>query len=978
MTKRLRLMAVLLSIVMLALALPVTVSCADIEDARVSDAPAPIVVLLDKDGDEYEVVTKNGTNYLFLPGAADLKSVMVKYVGDRELYTQDVGDLYRKGETAVYDFSSGTATIYEFDSDADEYIAYELTVMQGAEIPSLYFTLDEADHSGYKDVLSWLNSNKENETTGYLTMIDADGNVIYDNTCDTIKGRGNTSFVAPGIQYDEEDGGYKDEKKSLNIKLSKKTELIEGAGKMKKWSLIHMRISEAYHYDWTGLCYNLGFQTYRVLSGEGYYGNLSQYVDVYLDGEYRGVYILVERLDNNAAVEVTDQEDFVASESSAKISVRDRSDPAIQAGVRYYRYTADAVKTADFDISGGYLLETNFNNLEECGFVTARGMHFDLKAPEVCTREQVQYIAKYVQNFENAIYSDTGYNDEGKHYSEYVDVVSLANMTLTYAFFQNWELFRTSTYAYIDVADSAHPKLTFGPAWDFETGDTILTGDDTLFGQHNTYEATQQYIWLEQLWQKADFMEVLYERATALGPILDAALEQGSAVEGVTSAQDLVEGAHDSLVMNWTRWGLEDYLDSKSKYRDHENDYDYYSETYIDALITRKENWDSYWNFDEHLFGATVTGEYEIATGKTALYCDVNSDGAVAYQWHELGTNGVTLTPLEGETGAYLIIEDHGIFVCELIGNNNAFWVGANGDIFSQKKISMMTTPYDTGDAEEVAEFEAEHLPGEWEIAEEPTCRSKGLRVKRCTVCEEKEVLVSELTEYGDHDDGEWKVEQRPTVEKTGTEVLRCTVCNEELDRRFIPKLFNNKFIDVDMDKWYGVAVQFAVTNDFFNGVSENRFDPDGSMTRAMLVTVLARLDGANVDNDRSAPFTDVKTRQWYTGAVIWAAQEGIVNGVGNNKFDPDGIVTREQVAAILYRYAQYKGIATDERADLTVFEDGDKVSDYAKEAMSWINGVQIIKGVSATRIAPLDNCTRAQVAEMLRLYCAKYIVGEE
>ncbi len=976
MTKRLRLMAVLLSIIMLAMTLPVTVSCADIEDARVSDAPAPVVVLLDKDGDEYEVVTKNGTNYLFLPGAAGLKSVTVKYTGNKELYTQDVGDLYQNGETAVYDFSSGTATIYEFDSNADEYIAYELTVMKGAEIPSLYFTLDEAEYSGYKDVLAWLNSDKENETTGYLTMIDGEGNVIYDNTCDTIKGRGNTSFVAPGIQYDEE-GGYKDEKKSINIKLSKKTELIDGAGKMKKWSLIHMRISEAYHYDWTGLCHNLGFQTYRTLAGEDYYGNMSQFVDVYLDGEYRGVYILVERLDNGAAVDVTDPEDYVESENeSHRTTVSDSSDPAIRAGVQMYRYTTDAVATEEFDITGGYLLETNFRNLEECGFVTARGMYFDLKAPGVCTREQVQYIAKYVQDFENALYADTGYNSDGKHYTEYIDSDSLANMILTYAFYQNWELFRTSTYAYIDVADSDHPKLTFGPAWDFETGAQILSGDDTFFGQHNTYEDTQQYMWLEELWQKADFMEVLYERAKVLASILDATFGDGT-MEGVTKAQEFADGAYDSLIMNWTRWGLEDYLDRN--YRGHDNDFDYYRDTYLVALQDRLENWEGYWAEDEYLFGATVTGEYEIATGINALYCDVNSSAPIAYQWYEVSADGKTLVKLDGESGAYLITDKEGIFVCRVTGGNNAFWSGARGSVFSNHKVSMLTKPFDTADAERVGEFEvSEHIPGEWENIEEPTCQFEGLRVKRCTVCEEAEILVSERTELGDHDEGVWIVERSPSEDRVGTEVLRCTICNEELDHRDIPKVFKNKFTDVDMTKWYGAAVQFAVTNDLFNGVSETKFDPNGSMTRAMLVTVLARLDGVAVENDRAASFTDVKTRQWYTGAVIWAAREGIVNGVGNNKFDPDGTVTREQVATILYRYAQYKGIATEERAALSVFKDAGKVSAYAEEAMSWINGVQIIKGVSATKIAPRDNCTRAQVAEMLRLYCEKYIESEE
>ncbi|MBQ8696772.1 MAG: hypothetical protein IJ519_03535, partial [Clostridia bacterium] len=301
-TNRRGIIALLLTAAMLVLAMPTTVAAASVEDAVASSAAAPVVALFETVSEdattgepvnrtmEYEVVTKDGEHYLFLPGAVDIEAVSLKYIGDDEMYVKDTKKYYLPGQSAVYDLSEGSVTVYEYASDDGRYVSYSLNVMHGSAIPSLYLTLD--DVAGQSNTLAWLNSKKSNETTGSLLMVDAEGNVVYDNTCDTIKGRGNTSFVAPGIQYDNEHG-YKDEKKSFNIKLTKKAELIEGAGKMKKWSLIHMRISEAYHYDWTGLCFNLGFQTYRVLSGEEYYGNMSQYVDVYIDGEYRGAYILV-------------------------------------------------------------------------------------------------------------------------------------------------------------------------------------------------------------------------------------------------------------------------------------------------------------------------------------------------------------------------------------------------------------------------------------------------------------------------------------------------------------------------------------------------------------------------------------------------------------------------------------------------------------------------------------------------------------
>ncbi len=976
-----------LTLVMLLSALPATVAiAADYKDAKASNNAPPIVAVLEVDTVdpetqaavtktvEYGVIEQDGEYNLYLPGVIDIGSVSVKNIGKDQLYDERDGSLYSAGEIGVFDFSAGSVTVYEYSKAYDQYYSYSLNVYCGSEIPALHFTLDDPLGSG--DVLSWINEDKENRATGSLLMVDGYGNVVYDNTCDTIKGRGNTSFVAPGIQTDN-DKGYQDDKKSLSIKLSSKAELIEGAGKMKKWALLHMRISEAFHYDWTGICSHLGFQTFSALANDEYYGTKSQYVDVYIDGEYRGVYILVERVDINAAVDITDQEEFVTSESSSTKRVTDASDPAIAAGISEYRYTSDAKAVGELDLTGGYLMEITLSSIEECGFATANGMYVSIKAPEVCTKEQVQYIAKYVQDFENALFSRTGYNSDGKHYSEYIDCQSLADMLLTYAFFQNWELFRTSTYMYIDSKDSEHPLLTFGPVWDFETGAQVFNTDATFWGQHNNYAVHQQYVWMQQLWRKGDFMELISDRAALMDEIIKAQLELGAPMDGVLSAQDIVAEAHSSLAMNWKRWDLEDYLNSRSKYSGHDNDYDYYYETYLAALNKRKSNWDKLWDPSKYVLGNHIICNKDKASGKYMLTCVLYGDAGATYSWYKVADDNITIQAIDGQTGSVLYTDEPGTYICKVKGAHNSYWSGAAGSIFSEKNVSLYTKPVSTSGAIVVDRFpDANHVAGDWEVLVAGSCVSEGIRVKRCTECEEHEVLVSEFSGVGSHDEGRWTVTREPTADRKGKEKLLCTVCEAELDSRDIPKLFNNKFVDVDMTKWYGKAVEFAVTRDLFNGVSANKFDPNGSMTRAMLVTVLCRLEGVSVNNDRRSTFTDVESKQWYTGAVIWASKEGIVNGVGNNKFDPNGTVTREQVAAILYRYAQYKGITTDERADLSVFEDAGKISAYAEEAMAWINGVQIIKGVSATKIAPRDNCTRAQVAEMLRLYYDKYLAN--
>ena len=178
----------------------------------------------------------------------------------------------------------------------------------------------------------------------------------------------------------------------------------------------------------------------------------------------------------------------------------------------------------------------------------------------------------------------------------------------------------------------------------------------------------------------------------------------------------------------------------------------------------------------------------------------------------------------------------------------------------------------------------------------------------------------------------------------------------------------SGKFVDINAKAWYHLSVDYAVKNGLFGGTSANTFEPETAMTRAMLVTVLWRYEGQPKGYENT--FTDVnaKSGNWYIDAVAWAASNGIVNGVGNNRFDPNGKITREQMAAILFRYAQKKGINTDKRGDLSAFPDGSKVESWAKEAMQWAVAEKIIGG-SDGKLLPQGNATRAQVATILMRY---------
>ena len=175
----------------------------------------------------------------------------------------------------------------------------------------------------------------------------------------------------------------------------------------------------------------------------------------------------------------------------------------------------------------------------------------------------------------------------------------------------------------------------------------------------------------------------------------------------------------------------------------------------------------------------------------------------------------------------------------------------------------------------------------------------------------------------------------------------------------------SGKFVDVDSKQWYHPYVDYAVTHGLFGGTSANTFEPESAMTRAMLVTVLWRYEGQPKGYQNTFVDVNAKSGSWYIDAVAWAAANKIVGGVGNGKFDPEGKITREQMATILFRYAKWKGIDTSKRGDLSVFPDGSKVESWAKEAMQWTVAEKIIGG-SDGKLLPQGSATRAQVATIL------------
>lgn len=178
----------------------------------------------------------------------------------------------------------------------------------------------------------------------------------------------------------------------------------------------------------------------------------------------------------------------------------------------------------------------------------------------------------------------------------------------------------------------------------------------------------------------------------------------------------------------------------------------------------------------------------------------------------------------------------------------------------------------------------------------------------------------------------------------------------------------SRKFNDADQSLWYHESLDYVISHGLMFGVGENTFSPDGTATRAELTTILWRLEGAPIVEKNVFP--DVQDGAWYSAPIAWAASHNIVGGYDDGRFGPDDTITREQMAAILYRYATYKGYDVTDLADLTGYTDAGTVSSWATTALCWAVAEGFIRGTTPTTLAPTDSSTRAQIATVLMRFC--------
>lgn len=432
--------------------------------ARTAPKPSDVTgVSAVVDGQTIDLAEVDGAKYLFLPSSADLTKLSLTFVteppSNRISLSGNKGTVYWSSSvdlTAVADVNA--AGYREITASVGTGKTMTFRVMQASSISTVYLTSSNSAQGR-----DWVDRDKKNITTGSMSMVSADGGSIYSGELKQIKARGNSTFT------------YAD-KKSYQIKLNTASDLLGNQEQVKTWVLL------ASYFDATQMHDKL-MKDLATKLGLAYTASCN-WVNLYYDGEYRGVYLLSEKNSVGAAsVAITDMEEAYKAQNPS-YGDNMSTDLSQNAYGQQFQYTKGLQEPAN--ITGGYLIELNHNMWDEAsGFKTRQGVAFNVKSPEWCGEAAMKYISEYYQAFEDAVYATddagayTGYNaSTGKYFYDYVDMDSLVKVFLLQELSLNCDGFISSVYFYKD----ADGKMFAGPIWDqdmtFGTGWTKTNAAD--------------------------------------------------------------------------------------------------------------------------------------------------------------------------------------------------------------------------------------------------------------------------------------------------------------------------------------------------------------------------------------------------------------------------------------------------------------------------------------------------------------------
>ena len=405
-----------------------------------------------------------GKNYIFLPSGYDVTALPLYFSCslNTELYSisgKQASMGISSGEVIDLTALCGSCSEYEITLNAkkgDVTSSLTLTVLPIGNVSTMYLVSDDPVEHGRE----WVESSpdKSNKATGSLYMTDANGDVVYDGKLTQIKGRGNSTWLDP--------------KKPYQIKLDSKTDLLQTGDKSnraKTWVLLTNAA------DPTSLRNNLVYDMSVATGMEP--GIESEPVSLFYDGEYRGAYLLCEKVEiNSGRIDIADLEK-ATEETNPDITDFDALKTATGRTSNGAVYIYCEGLTSPEDVTGGYLLEMETPSRavnEKCYFITSRGNYVVVKSPEYASKEEMNYIASYYQDFEDTVYHEGIHPSNGKTIENYATVESLAQCYIVNELTKNPDGYRTSTYLYKDANNDV---MTVGPIWDYDLSFGLSFGD---------------------------------------------------------------------------------------------------------------------------------------------------------------------------------------------------------------------------------------------------------------------------------------------------------------------------------------------------------------------------------------------------------------------------------------------------------------------------------------------------------------------
>lgn len=489
----------------------------------------------------------NGEYYLFIP--ASVNSLFADFVVDSSEKVYVDGAEYTQTQKLVSVIGDKKQITLKAGDEE-----YKLNIIDGSKIASVFITTESGS-------LDYIHQDKSNKEEGFIEIVDAAGVAVYDGVLDQIKGRGNSTWNNP--------------KKPYNIKLDEKANLF-GMGKSKKWSLLA-------NYGDESLIRNSAVFSAAQKTGVPY-TPMGVSCDVYINGNYEGVYLLTTRVEvDKTRVNIDNLDDLNEEICQKFYDDEDFDMDTLDRGGYYGKFggllegtmkwvdipvPADSSATAE---TGGYIIEMELANRyadEISGFVTNGNQPFTMKSPEYASKAQMGYISDYYQRFEDAVFSETGKNAKGEDYKDLADFDSLVSYYLVSEWAGNMDSGLTSTYFFKPAGD----KLYAGPMWDYDialgNNDLNRFGVDytnpaeftvcrgrmyrnTVFGKYDAYKVPTIY---NQLCQKKEFVDAAKSLWNSKVKDIVAVVNSEMSILGEVLA--------DSAVMNAIRWNTYETVDA--------------------------------------------------------------------------------------------------------------------------------------------------------------------------------------------------------------------------------------------------------------------------------------------------------------------------------------------------------------------------------------------------------------------------------